>query len=289
MLRYSNLLFGYYRILLYCLSSILLLVNDSSANAATRSVITYEIQRGSDLEKLAEVFTIDGERARLDIYPDHDAQAKDVPFMLTVDGGKTWTLTDEKNKLLCTEWDTKAFFKGIGELILYAEDLVGADVSEAKFDVVLDEPGPVMLGHKTRHMRIHSSINAKARILLVKREYILEFKDEIWTSPDLVLHPIEQAWFDAMSDTGYAKVDRLSKQWNQNVPGTVVKMTSDVTLQNVTKNKKRHKQERLQITKLENIKSSEIPPETFSIPDCEKVSKKEMERAARDMLRGGAR
>ena len=275
--------------LTYCSTIFLLLAFHSNVSAATRSVIDYEIHRGSNVETLTEVFTIDGEKARLDIFPDHDMQATNAPFMLTVDGGKTWYLSDDKNRSLCTEWDTKAFFKGVGELILYAEDLVGAYVSEAKFDVVLDEPGPMMLGHKTRHMRIHSSFNAKARVLLVKREYNLEFKDEIWTSPDLKLHPIEQSWVDAMSDTGYAKVDRLSKQWNQNAPGTVVKMISDVTLQNVTKNKKRQKQEKIQITKLEDIESANIPPETFKIPDCKNVSKKEMERAARDMLRGVVR
>lgn len=273
------------RITNYLAKILLLCALSFTANAATRTTIVTEIQR-DDVQKRTEIITIDGDKARIDTYPNSDMQAKNVPYILTVDGGKTWLLQENKaENPVCTKWDTREFFIAAGQLLHFASKLTNAEVSEAKFDVVLDEPGPEMLGYKTRHLQLVSSINAKVKILLlVKREFTLTFEDEIWMSPELKLHPIEQAWIDAMSETGYANVDRLSKQWNEKVPGTVVKMISDVTLHNVTKDKKDQKKERVEITKLEQLESADLPAETFKVPACDKVSESEMEKAAKDML-----
>lgn len=269
----------------YGISVITLLFFSVSVHAATRTTIVSEIKRGDQTEVRTDVFTVDGEKARLNVYSGTNTAAKVSSYMLTRDGGKTWYLSDTKtNKNLCTTWNTREFFRGVGELILYAEDLVGAEVTVDKFDVLLDEPGPEMLGYKTRHLKLRYSLNAVAWILFSKREYKLEFQDEAWVSTDLKLSNIEQSWVNAMSETGYAKIDYLSKKWNEKAPGTVIKIISDVNLRNITKNKDRKKQEREQITKIEKLNSNEIAAELFAKPTCEKVSNKEMEEAAKDML-----
>ena len=261
----------------------------TSAGAATRTTIVTEIIRDDNSEKRTDVFTVDGQQARLDMYGE-DTSVNLAPYMLTIDGGKTWYLSEPKDKkTVCTQWDTRDFFKGVGELVHYAQELVGAEVKDGPVDVTLDESGPKLHGYNTRHLKLSYSLNAVAWILVIKREYSLEFQDEVWVSPELKLSDIEQVWFDAMSETGYIKLDRLSKKWNQKVNGTVIKMISDVTLHNVTKNEKRHKQERMEITKQEILKSSDIPAETFKVPACKNVSKDEMEEAAKDMLKGIAR
>lgn len=264
---------------------ILMLSLHGIAHAATRTTIITEVMRGNNSEKRIDIFTVDANRARLDMHFGEQQNPATTSTLLTVDGGRTWYLSDPKaKKTVCTAWNTKEFFKGVGELILYAESLVGADVSEGKFEVLLDEPGPEMLGYKTRHLKLHYSLNAVASVLFIKREYRLEFYDEVWVSPELKLSDIEQSWVDAMSDTGYAKLDHLSKQWNDKAPGTVIKMISDVNLHNITKDKKREKQERMHISKIENIKSEELAPDLFKVPSCEKVSQDEMEEAAKEML-----
>ena len=261
----------------------------TNAWAITRTTIVTEIQRGDNIEKRTDVFTVDGNQARLDLYGE-DTSVKMTSYMLTVDGGKTWYLSDPKDKqTICTQWDTRAFFTGVGELIHFAQDLVGADVKEEPVEVTLNEPGPEMLGHKTRHLKLRYSLNAVAWLLFIKREYKLEFQDEVWVSTDLKLSDIEQTWVDAMSETGYAKLDRLSKKWNEKVPGTVIKLISDVNLRNITKNENREKQERVQITRIEALKSEDIAPELFKVPTCKKVSEEEMEQAAKEMLSGIAK
>lgn len=255
------------------------------AQAATRTTTVTEIKRGDDVEKRTEVLTVDGDRARLDMYPGKEAGDQKVPYLLTIDGGKTWILEDAKDaKSVCTQWDTKTFFASVGDLIQYAVNFVNADVSVRGIDVRLDEQGPDLLGHETRHIKIVSSINAKARFLFFKREYTLVFNDEIWVSPDLKLSPIEQAWVDALSNSGYRKIDHLSKAWNKQVQGTVLKQVSYVTMHNITKNEQKTKRESIAITKLETVKPEDLAPGTFNVPKCSKVTEKQMENAAKEML-----
>lgn len=269
---------------------LLLFFISTNAFAATRTTIVTTILRGDNTEKRTDIFTVDGHKARLNMYFGKEPTAATTSTMLTVDGGKTWFLTDPGvNKTVCTKWDTTSFFKGMGELLSYAQELLGADVKDSAVKVTLDEPGPKLLGHATRHLKLRYSLNAVAWILIIKREYTLEFHDEVWYSPDLKLSNIEQAWLNAMSKTGFNQLDRLSTKWNQKVNGTVIRMISDVTIHNVTKNEKRHKQERMEITKLEEMKSTELPAGTFKVPACNKVSKDEMEEAAKNMLKGIAR
>jgi len=269
---------------------LLLFLISLNGDAATRSTIVTEIQRGDNLEKRIDVFTIDGTNARLDMYSGDNPGEKNPPYMLTVDGGKTWFLSDPKaKKTICTEWNTKAFFNGMGELLQFATEFVNADVRVGNFDITQKEPGPKMLGHRTHRLKLNYSLKAKASFLFIKREYTLGFRDEVWVSPELTLNPIEQAWVDAMSETGYKQLDSISKKWNQQAPGTVIKLISDVTLHNVTKNEKQHKQERIEIKKLETLKSTEIPAETFKVPACKKVTTGEMEEAAKDMLKALAK
>jgi len=276
---------GYFRCYRHGIPFLFLFFISVSGSAATRSTMVTEIQRGDNLEKRIDVFTIDGANARLDMYSGDNPGEKNPPYMLTVDGGNTWFLSDPKaNKAICTKWNTKAFFNGMGELLQFATEFVNADVRVGNFDITLNEPGAKMLGHSTRRLKLNYSLKAKASFLFIKREYTLGFRDEVWVSPELTLNPIEQAWVDAMSETGYKQLDSISKQWNQQVTGTVIKLISDVTLHNVTKNEKRHKQERIEIKKLETLKSTDIPAETFKVPACKKVSTDEMEEAAKDML-----
>ena len=272
------------------LSPILLVLLAFRVQSATRTRIETEVQRGDNLEKRTDVFTVDANRARLDMYSGEATSTNTSSYMLTVDGGKTWYLSDPVNKkTVCTQWDTKSFFTGVGELIHYAQEFVGAEVKHGPVKVTLNEPGPKMLGYNTRHLKLKYSLNAEAWLLFSKREYTLEFHDEVWVSPDLKLSSIEQAWYKAMSETGYSQLDQLSKKWNQHVSGTVIKMISDVTLHNKTKNERRQKQERVQVTKVETLKSEKITPELFKVPTCNKVSKKEMEKAAKAMLKGIAK
>lgn len=260
------------------------------AHAATRTTTVTEIRRGDDVEKRTEVLTIDGDKARLDMYSDKEANKQNAPYLLTIDGGQTWILDDAKDqKSVCSRWDTKEFFSRIGDLIYYAEIFVNAEISVGKLNVMFDEQGPEILGYKTWHMKIVSSIHGEAEFLGFKREYTLEFRDEIWVSPDLKLSPIEQAWVDALSNSGYRKIDRLSQAWNKQVQGTILKQVSEVTIYNITKNEKRTKHENSAITKLETVKPEDIKADFFKAPECKKVTEKEMEGAATEMLKSIAR
>lgn len=255
------------------------------AHAASRTTTVTEIKRGDNVEKRTEVLTIDGDKARLDMYSGKESSDKNAPYLLTVDGGKTWILVNAQDaKSVCTQWNTKTFFSSVGDLIQYAEKFVNAEVSVGGIDVKLDEEGPAILGYKTRHMKIVSIINAKAHFLFWTREYTLEFQDEIWVSPDLKLSPVEQVWVDSLSKSGYRKIDILSQAWNEQVKGTILKQVSVVTMHNVTKNEKKAKTESIAVTKLEKIKSEELPPGTFETPKCVKVTEQQMEKAAKEML-----
>lgn len=264
----------------------LLISGTGYVDAATRSTFVIEIIRGSKTERQSEVITIDGNKARMDFLGADGKKTVGTPFMVTNDGGKTWLLVDkDDNKTVCTEWNTREFFNAMGGFMTYVSELANAEVKEAKVDIILDEPGPEMLGYTTRHVRLNSAIRIKARILFFTYEYALNIKDDVWMSPDLALHPIEKAWIDALTRTGSVEIDRMSKAWNEKVPGTIFKQVSVVTLRNVKKDEEKTKTEKIELTKMEQLMSEDIPEDTFKMPKCKKVSESAMEDAAEDMLK----
>lgn len=266
--------------------AVLLVALTLPAHAGERSTIVTEVFRKekNKTNREVELITTEGDKGRIDIIERDGKKEKGGFYLLTLDGGKTVVMGD-KGKSLCTQWDTEDFFRVIGQLIRKAERWANAKITNVKIEKVLEEPGPEILGYPTTHVRIVIEAGLKASVIVKKFKYSLKITDDVWMAQDLELSPIEQQWIKAMSQTGQKQLDQMLAAWNSELPGPILKSETVTLLTDRVNQEQRTKIEKMEVIALEELASGKIPEETFRAPQCEKVSQKEMEEAAKDMLK----
>ena len=149
---------------------------------------------------------------------------------------------------------------------------------------VLEQAGPELLGYATKHVRLVTTAGIKASVLVKKFQYTLKITDDIWLAPQLEIHPIERQWINAQTNTGFKQLDRMLDSWNKQLTATILKQEAVIWLKDHVKKEETTKTEKIEITSIEKLDPSKIPEETFLMPKCEKVSRKEMEKTAKGML-----
>lgn len=78
-------------------ATVILVLFAVRADAALRYVADIEIVGNNSATHQVEKGTFGGERARIKFFGGQEGSAKPAGFMLTVDGGKTWVLSDVPN------------------------------------------------------------------------------------------------------------------------------------------------------------------------------------------------
>ena len=76
-----------------------------------------------------------------------------TPYLLTVDGGKSWVLGNTyKGKFYCANVDPVSFFNNIGEIITEVMALVNPRVFEIKLDKIKEELDEDLLKERKLNM-----------------------------------------------------------------------------------------------------------------------------------------
>ena len=204
---------------------------------------------------------------------------------MTLDGGKTAVLGHQK-KAVCSEWNSEEYFRKMGQLLFKVKRWTNLEVRDAKIEKVSEEPGPELLGYPTKHIRLVTTAGIKASVVVKKFRFHLQITDDVWIAPQLEIHPIEQQWINAQTNTGFEQLDQMLDTWNKKLPAMILKQESVIRLKDQIKEKESIKTEKIEITAIEKLDLSKIPAETFRVPKCERVSQKEMEKTAKEMLLG---
>ncbi len=250
-------------------------------SAATRYTLAVEITKGETTTKETEVVIVDGDKARIEVRGEDGEKRADTPYVLTVDGGNTWIIAGSGN-VVCSKIDTTSFFNEIGASITRLDKLVGAKLNNTTVDKVLEEAGPEILGYPTTHIRLVSSVNVKARVLVFKKlEYSVEVTEDLWFTPKIEVHPIERKWIDAMVQTGYEQLDKLVKAQVSEIGGTILRQESSMTLFDVIKKDEDSRTEKATVTAIDELEPHEVPEDTFKVPECENISNKDMKKLAK--------
>ena len=266
-----------------CTVAILGLVSLCTAQAGLRyTIVTDILQEDTKVRKehFVEEVTVDGDKARIDFLESDGSKDSNGGFILTVDGGKTFVL-NKGDEAVCSDWSTDDFFATVGKLLDKGARFINADLQESRFVKELEEPGPEMHGYPTTHLRLLTSFAAKGRILFMRFEYGAEVIDEVWTTSGLELPAHERKWLDATAKTSFEYIDKLAKQWNDAVRGTVLKQKSVVRLTNLDSKETSTKTETVEVTKIEKLGSGQIPEGTFTMPKCSQIDNNEMEEEAK--------
>ena len=235
-----------------------------------------------------EVVTTDGDKARLDFLGEAKERTDTTPYLLTVDGGKSWVLGNTyKGEFYCANVDPASFFKNIGEIVTEVMDMVSPKVFDIKVTKTKEAPGPKILDLPTTHVRLVTTAKAEATFMFKKYEYTLKITDDVWYTTKLEIQPFRKRWMEALTQSGYEKLDKMFSDWAKKVPGPILKLESEVKLTNVKKNETDIQKEKAEITSIKEVKASELPKGIFTVPKCENINQTQLESTAKDMAKEG--
>lgn len=253
-------------------------------NAASRYTLATEVvAEGQNPRSEVAIVTLAEDKGRIDFVERNGRKEEGGLYLMTLDGGKTAVLGD-KRKSIYSEWDSEEYFSEMGRLLHKAGRFAKLEITDVKVEKVLEKPGPELLGYAATHVRLVTTAGVKFSVLVKKYQYVLKITDDIWMAPQLEIHPIEQQWINAQTSTGFGQLDELLDSWYMHLPATVLKQESVFEIKDLVKKEESTKVEKINITSIEKLDSSKIPMALFDMPKCKKVSRKEMEAAAKDMF-----
>ncbi len=265
--------------------ALLLAAFSMPVNAATRYTVATEVVTKGQTRSEVAIVTLSGDKGRIDFVERNGRKEEGGLYLMTLDGGKTAVLGN-KGESVCSDWDSAEYFSEIGRLLHKARRWANLEVTDVKVEKVLEQPGPELLGYATTHLRLVTTAGVKASVLIKKFRYSLEITDDVWLAPQLEIHPIERQWINAQTSTGFDQLDQLLDSWNNQLPAMILKQESVIKFKDHIKKEKSTKSEKIELTSIEALDPSEIPSETFRVPKFKKVSQKEMQDTAKDMLLG---
>ena len=193
------------------------------AGAALRyTEVTVTERDGSEAGRMVTRTTLDGLRARIDFLAGEEEGAPVVASLVTSDGAGSVAFT-EAGKETCSQLDPGELFSTVGRLVAKARKLVSVKVSGNGVEKLLEEEGPSILGHPTKHIRLRTTYTFKATALFVITYSVSEeVVDDFWVARELKDEPIGEELQKAMSRTGVREVDALIGEAVAQVPGVVV-------------------------------------------------------------------
>lgn len=254
-------------------------------------VVTIETQSSKNNGKVVtstNILTIDDEKMRIDYLGSNSEKTATTPYLLTLDGGKDWVLGDlVDNEFYCAKVDMDDFFSYLGDLLSRIDAFTNPKFFDTKVEVLLDEAGPEILGFKTRHLRIQTTAKVKAFLLVKKFEFGMVKVDDVWYTNDREVHPAKQRWIEALTHSGYEKLDMLSRGFRSKISGPILKQNTVLETTNYKKNEVEKYTQNFRAVSHKELESSDIPSDTFSKPDCKKINKGQTKDAASSMFKEG--
>lgn len=258
------------------------------AFAASIATIDIKIKNDGQTKTKTEIVTIDGDKARLDFLGAVNKKTDQTPYLLTIDGGKSWVLGNTlKGKFFCANVDPVDFFKRIGVIVNEVVALVNPKVLDIKVRKDMEQPGPKILDYPSTHVRLITTANAQATIMFKKYEYAIKITDDIWYTKQLEIQPFRKRWFEAITQSGYQKLDQMFADWAKELSGPILKLESKIELTDLLNKKTDIQTEMAQITSIKEVASAEIPKHTFAIHKCEDINQKQLEATAKDLAKEG--
>lgn len=263
----------------------------ATLQAYAAEVATIEMQSGKNDEAIVtrtNIITMDGKRVRIDYLGTDSKKTAVTPYLLTLNAGKDWVLGDQEDgQFYCAKVDMKEFFRDLGDIVSRVDRYVNPKFSDMKVELLVDEPGPEILGYATRHLRIQTTAKVKASVLTKKFEYGMTKVDDVWYTKDREVHPAKQKWIEALTDSGYEQLDQLSSGFRSKITGPILKQNTVLQTTDYKKNEVDKYIENVRAVSLKELKPSEIPVATFSKPDCKKIDKGQTKNAAESMFKEG--
>ncbi|WP_455374835.1 hypothetical protein [Kaarinaea lacus] len=256
--------------------------------AASVIAIDVEITKDGQPRKKSEIVTIDGDRARIDFLGEVKKRIATTPYLLTIDGGKSWVLGNSlKGEFYCANVDPVDFFKKIGVIVTDVVALVNPKVLDIKVEKKREEKGPRIMDFPTTYVQLVTTATGEATFMFKKYKYTMKVTDDIWYTNEVEVQPFRKRWFEALTQSGYEKLDQAFTDWASGLSGPILKLESEIIITNVIKNESDTQKEKAVITSIKEVKTNDLAKDTFTVPKCENINQKQLESTAKEMAKEG--
>ncbi|MGB5278806.1 MAG: hypothetical protein WBP02_16765 [Gammaproteobacteria bacterium] len=271
------------------LVGLVLMIGALQGHAATVAHIEIESsENGESKGTQTQIVTIDEKKVRLDYLGAESEKTANTPYLLTLNAGKKWILGDQRDgQFYCAKVDMKDFFRDIGKIVSRIDTLARPKFSDMKVELLVEEPGPDILGYATTHLRIQTTAKVKASVLMKKFEYGMNKVDDIWYTKEREVHPAKQRWIEALTHSGYEQLDQLSSGLRSKIGGPILIHNSAMETTNYKENKVETYGRKVRVVSIKELKSSEVAEGTFTKPDCKEINKGQTKDAAKSMFKEG--
>jgi hypothetical protein len=269
------------------LASIITVLNALPANAGTRAIVEVEVIEGDSVEKSYEVITVDDKRGRIDFVGEDRKITDETSYIMTVDGGENWVMGDKpKDRFYCSEVKTDEFFMNLGDQVTNAVDFFNVKAESPTVRLVLEEPGPDIMGYKTTHVRLETNARAYAWFLFFKFEYAVKIVDDLWYAADVEIHPIRRKWLNALTQSGNKLIDQAFTDYTSKFSGPILKSETVMDITNVRKKTTKTEKQRTVVTEIKEMKQDELD-KIFVMPECEKMDDDEIQEKGKALFSAG--
>lgn len=271
-----------------CLVCFFLFICTMQVNGAEVINLEVEVGKNDTSSKNTNIITIDEKKVRVDYLGTESQKTDTTPYLLTLNNGKSWIMgNQDDDEFYCADVKMEDFFRDVGDIVSRLDSFANAEITNDKVELILQEKGPEILGHATTHIRLQTTANLKASVLFKKFGFTLKKVDDFWYAKDREMHDVKKHWIDALTQSGYKVLDKLSSELRGNIRGPVLKQDSVMHLTNTKKNKVDIFTRKLRVVSVQKLESSQVAEEIFAKPKCKKIKKSQTKNAAKTMFKEG--
>jgi len=269
-------------------SSLFFLTYALQVHAASLINLEVEVSKNDKTSKNKNVITLDGKKVRVDYLGSEPEKTETTPYLLTLNAGKSWIIgNQDEGEFYCAKVDMKDLFRDLGDIISRIDSFTNAKFTDDKVEVILQETGPEILGYATTHVRIKTTANIKASILVKRFKFNLNKIDDVWYAKGHAIHPAKKRWIEALTHSGYENLDKLSSNVRENINGSILKQESVMKITNLKKNVVDTYARKLRVVSIQELDSSAVAKGTFVKPKCKKIKKSQTKGVAKSMFKEG--
>lgn len=248
-----------------------------NTHAATVVKINVEVTNDDETTKNTNIITADDNKVRVDYISTQSDNKNPPPYLLTLDGGKSWIVGNKDGgKFYCANVKMEDFFRDLGDILARIDSFANAAITNDKTVILQKEPGPTMHGYATTHLKVQTTANIQARIMHKKFDYTLKKVDDVWYANDIGIHPVKQRWVQALTNSGYGTLDKLSKAFRNMIKGATLKHESIIEVSDNKKQKVDTYIRKLEVATIKEVKSEKLKADTFSKPECKDINRTQM-------------
>jgi hypothetical protein len=99
--------------------------------------------------------------------------------------------------------------------------------------------------------------------------------------------PARENWIAALTNSGYAFLDKLSQQIRSHIKGAQLQQETVMQVTNVKKKKTDTFGRKIHITAIKEVKAAELAADTFTKPKCQNINKDQVKDVAGGMFKEG--